>query len=289
MGKFGLRGVLAALAVMSIVSFASADLLSDAFDGDTSANYTVVDDGAPDGTVTFGFDYVAAGIPLAPNSAAGSGMGLRFTANDTAGATDAFTAFHNTSVTGSYTMMVDMYMAVTGTGGTTEYSHIGVGGNGTTFNSVFTPISGSGAFLAMTGEGGSGSSDYRHFIQETTTVPTDDPSYLAGSGANTAELYQSIFPNTNGAPTNLWVEVQIDVVTGGTTNTVTYSLNGTPIVVANTAYTDGLVSLGYADVFSSVASPFQSQFVVYDNLRVVPEPGSLLLLALGALAVVRRR
>ena len=42
-------------------------------------------------------------------------------------------------------------------------------------------------------------------------------------------------------------------------------------------------------LFDSVASPFQAHYVVYDNLEVVPEPASMALLALGSLALVRRR
>ena len=262
----------------------------DAFDGDTSANYTVVNDGTPDGTVTFGFDYVGAGIPLAPNSDAGSGFGLRMTANDTAGASDAFTAFHNTSVAGSYTMLVDMYMAVTGTGGTTEYSHIGVGGDGATFNSVFTPISGSGAFLAM---------DRGRWFDVIGTIVTSFrkrrrfPQMIRATWPEVVRTRQRCTSRSSRTATALrpisGSRCQIDVVAGGALNTITYSLNGTPIVIDDTAFTDGFVSLGYADVFSSVANPFQSQFVVYDNLRVIPEPGSIMLLALGGLALLRRR
>lgn len=282
-----LKFLLASAAALSVVASASAAIISDDFEVDSSGSYTVVDDGTPDGTVTFAFDYVAAGIPLAPNSSPGGGKGLRMTANDTAGAVDALTAFHNTSATGSYVMRVDVYSAVTGTGGTTEYPHIGVGGNGSTWNQLFTPISGSGSFLAFTGDGGSTSSDYRWFVTPTTTVPTSDPSYLAGSGANTAALYQSIYPATNGSPTNIWTTVQITV--DATAGTITYALDGTDIILGTATLTGDKVSLGYADTFTSLAVPFQSQFVVYDNLEVVPEPVSAVLMAFGSLAVLRRR
>jgi len=261
----------------------AAPIIADDFEVDSSADYTVVDDGAPDGTVTFAFDYVAAAIPLAPRSAAGDRSGLRMTVNDTAGALDAFTAFHDTPVGGSFTLWVDLYLGVTGGNGTTEHAHVGVGGDGNTLN-TWLPTSGSGAFLAMDGDGGSGS-DYRHFTEESGLVDAGDASYLAGGSDNGLGLYQSIYPATNGSPTNLWTTLRIDVVAGAS---VTYSLDGTTIIAATTASTAGFVSLGYADAFTSLAVPAQSQFVVFDNLEVVPEPGPTLLLLAGALFAAAR-
>ena len=205
----------------------AATLISDDFEVDTSADYTVVDDGTPDGTVTFAFDYVAAGIPLAPNSQPGDTGGLRFTANDTAGASDAFTAFHNVLIPDAprVTLTVDVYMGFDA-GATTEYAHIGIGGNGVNPNTVFSPISGSGTFVAFTGDGGSGSSDYRYFVETQTTTTTSDPSYLAGSGSNFAQLYQDIYPNTNGSPSNIWTTVTVEWINGR----IIYSLDGTPII-----------------------------------------------------------
>ena len=55
----------------------STVIISDTFETDTSADYTIVDDGTPNGTQAFNWDYVAAGIPLAPRSQAGDTGGLR--------------------------------------------------------------------------------------------------------------------------------------------------------------------------------------------------------------------
>lgn len=286
-----IRAALAAAALAAMAAGASAGpLIADSFEVDSSADYTVVNDGTPDGVVSFGFDYVAAGIPLAPNSLPGQRGGLRMTVNDAAGAVDAFTAFHNTSVTGlsSYSLRVDVYLGVTGTGGTTEHAHIGVAGDGATFNQLFSPISGSGHYIAFDGDGGS-TSDYRHFTPSVTAVPSGDESYLTPEHTtnNTGSLYQQLFPGTQfpGSPTNIWTTLEITI--GG--GLITYSLDGTAIIQDAVEATDGFISLGYADLFTSVAAPFQSQFVIYDNLQVVPEPGALALLAFGGLLALRRR
>ena len=277
----------------SITAFAATSngQISDDFEADTSADYSVVSGASDDGTVTFNFDYGAIGIGLAPNSAPGADSGVRFTANDTAGASDGYSAFHNTAITApEFVLSVDMYMAVTGSGGTTEFAAVGAGSDGSAYNSIFSPISGSGHFLSMTGEGGS-SSDFRHTVPGVGPVSSGDASYLDPANAtnSTGLLYQSIFPGGDfpGSPGNRWTTVTITVEGG----LITYALNGTPIV--QDVYTpDGnLVSLNYADVFTSVATPAQSQFVVYDNFNVsvIPEPATIAMLGLSGFVIARRR
>lgn len=287
--------LLASVAATSAVQ--AQTLFSDNFETDTSANYTVVNDGTLDGTVLFGFDYVAAGIPLAPNSTAGNTKGLRITSNDSAGAVDALTVFHNTAVTApAYKMSVDVFMSFSGTTATTEHAHVGVGGNGTTFNSIFTPISGSGSFIGFTGDGGSGS-DYRWFLDEArggaTTYPNTDGSYLGHGSNNTGSFYQSLFPSSTvpGSPGNIWTTLEIEVNSG----TVSFSFdNQLTLQGTYTGELDGLVSLGLNDLFSSVAPAGANVYVVYDNLTVqaVPEPATAGLASLGlglVLWAARRR
>ena len=293
--------IVAAILGSSVASLQAQVIISDNYEVNNSANYAVVNDGTPDGTVNFWYDYIAAGIPLAPHSTAGDLYGMRLTANDTAGVVDSWTVFNNTVVNAlHYKLSVDIYMGFSGSG-TTEYGQVGVGGNGTTFNSIFTPISGSGSFLAITGDGGS-ASDYRWYLDSAnggpTTVPGTDPSYLAGSANGSASLYQTLFPappsTVAGSPGNIWTTMEIEVNNG----TITYSFDngsGTTAVIQGT-YTgslDGLVSLGINDPFTSVDPG--TVFTLYDNLKVeilpVPEPTTCALSVLGAvgLFLARRR
>jgi hypothetical protein len=275
---------------VSAAGLQAQTLISDNFETDTSANYTVVEGGGPDGSSTFAFDYIAAGLPLAPNSTAGDRGGLRLTANDTLGASDALTAYHTTAIgVPNYILSVDIYMGVTGTGGTTEYANVGVAGDGVTPNSIFTPISAGGPFMAMTGEGGS-SSDFR-WNDGVNPVNSGDVSYSSGGSVNASDpYYQAIYPSPPfqflGSPGNSWTTMEIRV----NGSNIGIFLDGTVVVDGIAAALPGnQVSLGIADVFSSVANPFQSQFVVYDNLSVVvPEPTTGALMLLGGLGLFLR-
>jgi hypothetical protein len=281
-------------------------LMTDEFEVDTSANYTLMsDDNAPsgdgvfDGSVVFNYDYSLQGVPSAPRSTGGTTRGLIMTVNDTeegpdgpsAAEEDHVTAFNTTAINApSYRLDVDIFMGVDlGQSGTTEFAHVGVAGDGLDFNSIFTPIAGSGYFMSMTGEGGS-SSDYRHSTPTVLAVPSGDSSYLNPENTTNASsvLYQGLFPSppsdVQGSPTNIWTTLSITVA-----DKVTYWLDGTPIIQTDNVGADGFVSLGYTDPFDSVGP----HFVVYDNLTVtvIPEPSTLLLVlaALVVLGVARRK
>ncbi|MFT5732983.1 MAG: hypothetical protein ACI8WY_001658, partial [Planctomycetota bacterium] len=112
----------ATAAIATTATFAQTTLISDGFELGSAADYTVVDDGSIDGADDFAFDYVAAGIPAAPRSAAGDTLGVRMTANTSAGSADARTIFHNTVVNADrYLLTVDVWMNFVGTSGTTEF------------------------------------------------------------------------------------------------------------------------------------------------------------------------
>ena len=68
---------------------------------------------------------------------------------------------------------------------------------------------------------------------------------------------------------------------------ITYSVDGTPIIRTANEGSNGLVSVGYADLFDSVGP----HFVVFDNLsvEVIPEPSSAALLGVAMFGLLRRR
>jgi hypothetical protein len=264
----------------------ASTIIEDDFESDTSANYTVATQDPNNGSVTFEFDYVAAGIPLAPRSASGAAKGLRLTVNDFDGIQNTQTVFHNTVVNADvYQLTVDVYMAFVEGPSTTEHAHVGVGGDGATPNSLFNPISGTGSFMAFTGDGGS-ASDYRWFLATAngglTTFPNDHPSYLGHGSNNTNEFYSNFFPSPPstvvGVPGNIWttVEVLVDNIQGRIQYFMTNSngdrelfFDNSPDPGSPTPFSgllEGLVSIGLHDAFTSIAP--NTSFAVFDNLLV---------------------
>ncbi|QDV07947.1 hypothetical protein Poly30_34830 [Planctomycetes bacterium Poly30] len=273
----------AAGSIAAATASAQITLITDNFETNSSADYTVAVS-AGDGAQDFSFDYVAAGIPAAPRSAVGDTKGLRLTVNTTQGNQDAATCFHNTAITADvYRLRVDVWNNFTPGGtGTTEHAHVGVGGDGATFNQIFSPISGSGAFIGFDGDGDSGS-DYRWFrdpnntpVGETdsTTLPNTHPSYLGNGSNNTGAFFQALFPappsTVAGSPGNIWTTVDIEV--DNTAGLISFYFDGTLTYQGSFANRfDGLASLGLADVFTSVGDG--NQFVVFDNFEVVAGGG----------------
>jgi len=277
-----------------------------------AASFTEVALGA-DHLVTWGFDYSGI-VGSAPSQGDASTTGVKVVANRTLAASSAATLFHNTPVPAGARVTVDLYMGVTGTGGTTEFGSVGIGSTGATPFTIFSPIAGDGTYYTKTGDGGS-SSDWRW--SRPSADPVGSPSVPVNSSSNTyllgstnAPAYDGccglIIDPVNGASTgvggNQWVTLSI---VNGLSGKTQISINGTTVIngasvgdADNTGTGSnapgGFASFSYADVFSSVASPGDSQFGIFDNFRVetIPEPTSIVMLGLGAMGLLglsRRR
>lgn len=280
------RPFLLAAAGSLAVSAASAQsvLITDNFETNSVADYTLLDGGTLDGVQEFGFDYVAAGIPLAPRSSAGDTGGLFLSANTTAGGADSVTCAHNLPVNAdSYTVTVDAWMNfLPGSTTATEYAYVGVGCNGIDYNRHRSPVSGSGAYLLFDSDGDSGTDFawYRDVANlpagemDSEVLPSTHPSYLGNGSNNSGAFFQTLFPSppstVAGAPGNIWttVVVEVDNVAGQ----ISFYFDGQLTYQGDFAgRLDGLVSLSIADVFSSVGTP--ESFLIFDNFEVVSNTG----------------
>ncbi|MCH8839707.1 MAG: PEP-CTERM sorting domain-containing protein [Planctomycetes bacterium] len=284
---------------------------------------------ATDHTETFGYDYSADGIPEAPGFQAGDAAysGLKLESNNTdfvTGAVQATLFPLGQSFSGTYELRFDMWQNYStldreqgGGAGTTEFSGGGIGYDDTTASLGVS--AGAGHQLVTTGDGGSGS-DYRGFkgaffipnadmvtgSRNATCCSPSDAYYALfppGSGVPPAVQGQTGVPNENRAGSSAFqwythiISVNGNIIThqmvndsGLRRNILIYDT--TVLDPNNVVATDGNISIYYGDLFSSVSPSPGVTFGIVDNVIVtVPEPASILMLALGSLgfALVGRR
>lgn len=268
----------------------------DDFNVDSSPLYTIPQ--STDALATFAFDYSALGIPLAPNTTDGTTLGLKMEANVTSGSANGVTLHTIVPFSGSYVVKFDAWVNANGPfpgggGGSTEFITMGVGGDGTTAN---IGSSGSGGWFAATGEGGS-SRDYRLYKDGGEQFPASgqynagigssanngsDPYYAQFGGVDVGALAQGgLFVQQTGVSGGgsfgfAWHEVEMRVVSDGGTagaTSVSWWIDGLQIAtldagVGSSFTTDGFVTLGYSDIFSSVSDNAALSFGLFDNLRI---------------------
>lgn len=307
------------LMAMPMQAIQAAVFVDDFNSAASSANYNVVQSSA-DNKATFGWDYSALGIPSAPNTTDSSTFGLKLESNIESAQVTGITLHTLQSFSGNYRVTFDAWMNANGpfpAGGTgsTEFLTAGVGGNGSAVNVATAGTSGSGGWTAVSGEGGS-TRDYRMFKDTAEQLPasgqfnapsgnSSDPYYAGFGGIDVGTLPQNaLAPATQVGVTGAgsfgfeWHEVSLLVnPTGGTGGaaSVSWSIDGLQIGTLDAGLaafnTDGRVTIGYTDIFTSVSDNAPFSFGLVDNLSVtaVPEPASGLCLLGFGLAMVRRR
>jgi hypothetical protein len=320
---------LAAAAFAAAPSVSSAGVLyQENFDTDPTDNWSFnserAGDLAADGSrneANYSFDYSTVGIPSAPRSAGGTTRGLKMEANIPG--TGVFTGFSTSPIdkafTGDFTVRADVWQNFNGPfpgggNGSTQMTWAGVGTNGTTAQFPGTSVQGVG--FAASGDGGT-AQDYRVYTNigaplatatgayaagtQSTAQNNSDPYYAAkGFGGKTAPAGQSdLFPQqvgstaagTQGMGWHLWEITKVG-------NTVSWSIDGVPMGsadVTNEPFGGDNLFFGQFDINATSSTDPNARdllFGLIDNVEVtdvVPEPGALSLLALGAVVTLRRR
>jgi hypothetical protein len=296
-----------------------ATFYSNDFETDTTANWTVNKGPATtDEAHDFIFDYSTVGIPAAPNSGAGT-HGMKLQANQSSGVFGGMSVSPTgLSLTAPYRVRFDWWANFNGPfpvggSGSTQLSTFGVGTSGTT--PQWPGAVQDSIWFGATGDGNS-SSDWRAY---SPTAPT---SYLAASGVyaagtgtspdarNQSHPYYAAFGG-NAAPaaqvllypqqtgTTLvgsssmeWHDVLIENDGVNVTWTVGGTLIATVPVGDDTVAAGNNIFFGHSDTnATSSTDPNDGAllFTLIDNVRVVPEPASLAMCLMGAVAMLLRR
>lgn len=273
----------------------------------------------------FFFDYSTVGIPAAPNSG-GTTRGLKLEANipGTATFTGASVSPFGQAFPGNFTLRADVWQNFNGPfpgggSGSTQMTWLGLGTTGDVAQFPGTSVHGVG--FAASGDGGT-TQDYRAYVSTgapllpstgsysagTTDTPAasdsrqaSDPYYVNnGFGSETAPAAQiALFPQQSGATApgtqgmawHVWEVIRND-------NTVTWTVDGVLIAtvdLTSETFAGDNFFLGLFDINATSSTDPNARdllFGLIDNVvvtDVIPEPGSLSVLALGGLLALRRR
>ncbi|MBK9118606.1 MAG: PEP-CTERM sorting domain-containing protein [Phycisphaerales bacterium] len=286
-----------------------ADLYSQDFEVDSTANW-VVHTGPSDAAANFFFDYSTVGIPAAPSGAGTRGMKLQ--ANLTGGLFSGMSVSPiGQSFVGDYVVKFDWWANFNGPfpGGGSGSTNLSTYGIGTTGAAVQWPggVQHS-VWFAGTGDGGS-ASDWRAYSSAAgTSYPSGNPVYAASSLNNTNPYYAglggvaapaaqlALYPQQTGVTQvgsggMQWH--QVEITKQG--DFITWHINGllmATIDVNTVTLLGSNIFFGHSDINAGSSTDPNAPdllFTLIDNIRVVPEPASFALLALGGLLARRRR
>jgi hypothetical protein len=238
----------------------------------------------PDGSVDFAFDYSTLGIANPNGGSDTTGAFIQVNKTDQTGDEgETYIIYPNGgNFSGNFVIEADMFAYFSGSAST----ELGVMGLFLDNSDPVAPYEwgtrGGPLAWGYTGEGGD-NHDFAVFKEGNAT----ETGFMGLGEYPQGPFTTALGPaegNTNGS----WVDLKI--VVDGTD--ISWSVNGTVVNTYDNSggfYDAGNIFFGASDPFNSVNDV---NGIIVDNVTVTPEPGSLLLLGLGAAgvaAVVRRR
>lgn len=295
-------------------TWASATLFIDDFDVDSSAAWNVNNTlNTPNNIATFAADYSIYNIPSAPGSSGGSTKGLILEANIAGSIFSGLTVSpKNVGISGDFTMTADVWMNFVGPGpgggsGSTQFGAIGFGTSGTS-NQWIGSATRDCVYFGTTTDGNS-ASDYRAYSSAApTSYPSGSSVYNAPGGGinNSNAYYTAAFPSVALPGVQNGFATQTGTTLAGSTGfkwrkwtitkvgtIVTYSIDS---LLISTIDTTGLtfggdrLLIGFNDInATSTSTTSRLNFMLVDNLQVVPEPASVVAMAMGAAGILIRR
>ena len=302
------NGCACALGVLLVAVPAYGSLYTQDFEIDSTASWTL-NNGPSDAAADFFFDYSTIGIPAAPGG--GGTRGMKLQANLANGIFSGMSVSPTgENFTGDYVVEFDWWANFNGPfpgggSGSTNLSTFGIGTAGV------TPQWPGGVqdsvWFAGTGDGGS-SADWRAYSSAAPTgYPDGSPvypfttrnntnPYFAGFGGNAAPAAQLVlFPQQTGITAvgsggMEWHQVQL--TKAGTT--ATWYIDGllmATIDLNTVTLGGGNIFFGHSDINATSSADINDGallLTLIDNVNVIPEPGSLTLLALAGLLALRR-
>jgi hypothetical protein len=303
--------LLTTIATLAIAAIAPAQLFSEDFEVNNTANWRVNASNAGN-VADFFFDYSTVGIPSAPSGSGTRGMKLE----SNIPGTGVFSGLSTTPVgqrfTGNFIVRFDAWQNFNGPfpGGGNGSTQVTMAGIGAPEEQVQFPGSTySGLGFAATGDGGS-ASDYRVYNAPGAPLAPGTGVYAAGTGStvqNNTHPYYAGFGNVSAPAAQLALFPQ---QTGNTAvgtlgmawhvwiieksgNTVTWTVDNTLLAtVTNPNFGGENIFFGQFDVNATSSTDPNARnllFGLIDNIEVVPEPSTLAILGLGALGLIRRR